>query len=176
MREPVDPERIALFMRELGKGVRSQVRVYFTGGSTAVLHGWRHSTIDVDICLIPDLDELYRRLPQIKEKLNINIELASPPDFIPPVEGWEDRSIYIGSEGSVHFYHFDPYSQALAKIERGHVQDLMDVDSMLHSGLVDRDKLLALFESIKPQLYRYPAIDPGSFSEAVRIATENTTD
>src|SRR6201999_1643214 len=32
--------------------------VYLTGGATAVLYGWRESTIDVDIKVVPDNDEL----------------------------------------------------------------------------------------------------------------------
>jgi hypothetical protein len=78
-------------------------------------------------------------------------------------------------QGKLDFYHYDPYSQALSKIERGHVQDIRDVESMLSEGLVESDKLLGLFESIVPQLYRYPAIDPASFERAVRIAIDKRT-
>lgn len=38
---------------------------------------------------------------------------------------------------------------------------------MLRSGLVERQRLLALFEQIEPELYRYPAIDPARFRRAV---------
>jgi hypothetical protein len=31
-------------------------RIYFTGGATAVLYGWRASTIDVDLKIVPDRD------------------------------------------------------------------------------------------------------------------------
>lgn len=133
-------------MRSLGERVRTPARVYFTGGVTAVIFGWRESTIDVDMRFSPELDELYRALPELKEKLSINIELASPPDFIPAVPGWEDRCIYIRREGKLDFYHFDPYSQALAKIERGHAQDKSDVESMFREGLITSHKLLELFD------------------------------
>lgn len=159
-------------MRLFGAKARHRARVYFTGGSTAVLQGWRDSTIDIDIRFIPELDELFRILSEIKESLKVNIELASPPDFIPPVPGWEERSLYVGREGNLEFYHFDPYSQALAKIERGHAQDVQDVETMLKKGFVERTKLLSLYELIEPELYRYPAIDPSSFSKAVREITE----
>jgi len=167
MREVTTPDTISIFMRELGRRVRGAARVYFTGGATAVMHGWRESTVDIDVRFSPELDELYRALPELKEKLNVNLELASPPDFIPPLPGWEDRSIYIGREGKLDFYHFDPYSQALAKIERGHEQDLSDVRSMIGEGLVDPKRLLTLFDEIKPGLYRYPAIDADEFNAAV---------
>ena len=37
--------RIERFMRALGSETRGSGRVYFTGGATAVLYGWRTSTI-----------------------------------------------------------------------------------------------------------------------------------
>jgi len=154
-------------MRSLGRHARQRARVYFTGGATAVLMGWRDTTIDIDLRFDPEFDELFRALQLLKEKLEINIELASPSDFIPSLPGWEERSEYIGSEGKVSFYHYDLYSQALSKIERGHVQDLNDVKSMFQKGLLDPTKLISLFEAIEPELYKYPAIDPASFSKAV---------
>jgi hypothetical protein len=81
-----------------------------------------------------------------------------------------ERSLLISTEGPLSFYHYDPYSQALAKIERGHVQDLEDVRQMLERGLIDRSSLLTLFEQIEPLLYRYPAIDPSSFRASVERA------
>jgi len=76
------------------------------------LFGWRETTVDIDLRFEPELDELFRAIPAIKEKLQINVELASPSDFIPPLPGWQDRSQYIGREGKVSFFHYDPYSQA----------------------------------------------------------------
>lgn len=67
-------------------------------------------------------------------------------------------------------HHFDPYSQALSKIERGFVHDLADVQAMLDRGLVERDRLTELYEVIEPDLYRYPAIDPAVFRRKVRDA------
>lgn len=171
MRELASKEKIIEFMRLLGRRSHHEVRVYFTGGTTAVLTGWRDSTIDVDLKFEPETDELFRALPEIKEQLQINIELASPPDFIPLLPGWEDRCQYIGREGKITFYNYDPYSQALSKIERGHDQDERDVRSMIENGMLDRQKLLSLFHEIEPFLYKYPAIDPESFSRDVtRIA------
>src|SRR5947209_4822653 len=109
MRDLTNLKRIEEFMRELGQRTRHPAHVYFTGGSTAVLQGWRDTTIDIDICFAPELDEIFRALPELKEKLQINIELASPPDFIPSLPGWVDRSIFITRQGKLDFYHFDPY-------------------------------------------------------------------
>jgi hypothetical protein len=170
MREVADADRIRHFMRRLGQEVDVETRVYFTGGATAVLLGWRPSTIDVDIRIVPESDRLLRAIPRLKDELRINVELASPLDFIPVPPGWEDRGVFVASEGKIAFHHFDPYAQALAKIERGHVQDLEDVASLVRTGLVDRGRALEYFERIESELYRYPAIDPRSFRRAVEEA------
>lgn len=167
MRELADSSRIEQFMRELGRAVHVDGRVYLTGGATAVLYGWRDTTIDVDIKLIPDRDEILREIPRLKEALNLNVELAAPSDFIPLPKGWEDRSPLIRREGSLSFHHFDPVAQALSKVERGHDQDLRDVKEMIATGLVNPAEALIQFEAIEPDLYRFPAIDPISFRRAV---------
>jgi len=167
MRELADSTRIDQFMRELGRAAPVEGRVYLTGGATAVLHGWRETTIDVDIKLIPDHDEILREIPRLKEALNLNVELAAPSDFIPLPAGWEDRSPLIRQEGKLSFHHFDPVAQALSKVERGHEQDIRDVKDMIAAGLVNPAEALAQFEAIEPDLYRFPAIDSVTFRTAV---------
>ena len=167
MRRLVEEERIRGFMRSLGASARAETRVYFTGGVGAVLLGWRATTIDVDLIFVPDRDELLQALPALKDEFELNIELASPSHFLPELPGWEDRSVFIAREGLVSFYHYDFYSQALAKIERGHAQDRADVEAMLGDGLVEPAKLRELFAAIAPRLYRYPALDPASLRRAL---------
>jgi hypothetical protein len=147
------------------------VRVYLTGGATAVLSGWRPSTIDIDLKIVPDDDALLRAIPELKESLHLNVELAAPDDFIPVSPGWEERSPFIAQEGPVSFLHYDLVAQALSKIERGHSQDRADVEEMIRRGLVDAAGLRDAFAAIEPHLYRYPAIDPASFRRAVAEAT-----
>lgn len=53
------------------------------------------------------------------ERLSVNVELASPLDFLPPLPGWRDRSRFRFRAGNLEVFDFDPYSQALAKLERG---------------------------------------------------------
>jgi hypothetical protein len=83
-----------------------------------VLEGWRASTIDVDLRFEPESDVLLRELVTVKDRLAINVELASPPDFIPELHGWRERSPLVFRDGNVDVHHVDPYSQALSKIER----------------------------------------------------------
>ncbi len=171
-RPPVDEQRIRALARELGRVARGPVRIYLTGGSTAVLEGWREATIDVDLRFEPESDELLRALPALKDRLGVNIELASPPDFIPELPGWRERSPLVFREGRVDVHHFDLYSQALSKIERGFEQDLGDVHTMIARGLVEPSRLRQLYDAIEPELYRYPALDPHTFRHKLDAALE----
>lgn len=72
---------------------------------------------------------------------------------------------------------FDPYTQALSKIERGHSRDLADVAQMFGLGLVDPDRLGELFARLEvAQILRYPRIDPDALREKVRRAIEGGGD
>lgn len=151
--------------------MRGPGRIYLTGGATAVLHGWREMTIDIDLKAEPEPAGFFEAIAQVKESESVNVELASPDDFIPEVPGWRDRSEWITREGQVDFYHYDFYAQALSKLERGHGRDLIDVRAMLANGLVQRERLRTYFTEIESQLLRYPAIDPAAFRERVLIHT-----
>ena len=121
----------------------------------------------MDLKLVPESDALLRTIPELKESLEINVELAAPDQFIPELPGWAARSPFIARAGRASFYHYDLYAQALAKIERGLEKDLADVRAMIERGKIERSELRRLFEAIAPGLYRFPAIDPKSFRRAV---------
>jgi len=172
MRQLTDATRLREFMRLLGRRTRAAGRVYLVGGACAVLHEWRATTIDIDIDLDPGLDLLLREIPAIKEDLQVNIELASPAHFIPELPGWRDRSPFVIREGTLDFHHYDFHAQALSKIERAHARDVEDVREMAARGLIDPARLVAFFDLIEPQLYRYPALDAVSFRAAVEQAAQ----
>jgi len=176
MRGLVDRDRLTRFMRALGRAARAPARVYLTGGASAVLLEWRAGTIDVDLEIRPESDEILRAIPRLKEELEINVELASPGHFIPELPGWEERSPFIVREGSLSFHHYAFYAQALSKIERGHVRDIVDVREMHARGLIDPNKLRDLFAVIEPQIYRYPALSARTFREAVDRTVKALTD
>lgn len=171
MRHESNATRIQQFMERLGAAVRVEGRVYFTGGVSAVLHGWREMTADIDLRADPEPAGFFESLPLLKEQLQINLELASPADFIPELPGWRERSVFIARHGLIGFYHYDFYSQALAKIERWHDRDRTDVDHMFAHGLIQPAKLGELFHAIEPTLIRFPAIDAGAFSRRVAMLT-----
>lgn len=167
VRLETDKLKIESFMTALGKHVRGKGRVYLAGGATAVFYGWRPMTIDIDIKAEPEPAGFFEAIAFVKEDLNINVELANPDQFIPAIPGWRERSLFIAAHGLIEFFHYDPYGQALAKLQRGHERDLRDIQSALRDGLIQADRLLELFHLIEPQIIRYPAIDLAAFRAAV---------
>jgi len=159
--------KLHAFMRSLGTAASGPGRVYLTGGASALLYEWRPTTIDIDIKGVPEPPGFFEAIVQIKEQLDVNVELAAPDQFIPELPSWQQRSIFIGKFGQVDFFHYDFYSQALAKLERGHTRDKSDVIAMLALGLIRVERLLELFEEIEPKLIRYPAITPSAFRTEV---------
>ena len=110
-------------MEALARAADRELRIYMVGGTTAVLMGWRSSTIDVDLVMRPEDDALLRAIPAIKQRLQVN--------------------------------------------------DVADVREMMRRGLVAGPQLLAYFEQIEPDLYRYPALDPPSFRRTVEEAARS---
>lgn len=164
----VDAERVRSFLEALARAVEAETTVYLVGGATAVTVGWRPTTIDVDLLLEPEDEGAMRALPRLKEEQRINLELASPLDFLPELPGWRDRCPFVSRLGSLTVRQFDPYSQVLAKLERGFQQDLVDVDEMVGRGMVVPDELKRLFDAIAGELYRFPTVD----AEHLRAAIE----
>ena len=132
-----------------------------------MLIGWRTTTADIDLVMRPESDAMLRAIPALKERLQLNVELASPDQFIPVPAGWESRSPIVKRIGRVTVRHYDFSAQALAKIERGHTRDLADVRAMLAHGLINAVTIREQFAGMEPELYRFPAIDPPSFRHAV---------
>jgi hypothetical protein len=170
MRRPVDAARIREFFRALGAEAKDETRLYLTGGTTAVLVGWRAATVDLDIKIVPEHDSLFRAIPALKDRLEVNVELASPADFIPELPGWRERSRFIAREGKIDFFHYDFYAQALSKLQRGHAKDLEDVREMIERRLVEPGKAMELYDAIEDKLYRFPSIDPASFRRRAEAA------
>jgi hypothetical protein len=160
MRPTVDPQKIERLMQVLGREAQGSGCIYFTGGASALLIGWRSSTVDIDIRLDPEPPGIFQAIAKIKQELNINIELASPQDFLPPLPGWRDRSLFIGKRGQISFYHYDFTAQALSKLSRGFDRDLNDVQAMYEQKLFSLEELRSSFEAIAPELIRFPALNP----------------
>ena len=132
-----------------------------------MLLGWRASTVDVDLKLDPEPPGVFEAIARLKQELDVNVELASPDLFLPPVPGWREGSVFIAEHGGVRFFHYDLRGQALAKIARGHERDLADVAAMLTAGHVSADALHDAFAAIEPGLIRCAALDAGALRARV---------
>ena len=167
MRDLADKARIEAFLAALSRATDAETEVFLVGGTSAVIVGWRHTTIDIDLAIRPDSDAILRAIPELKERLRVNVELASPDMFLPIPQGWEQRSPMVSRSGHVTIRHFDFSAQALAKIERGHTQDVADVHAMHERRLIAPATIREQFAQMEAQFYRFPAIDPRSFRRAL---------
>jgi hypothetical protein len=170
MRPPVDRAAIERFLRQLGGEVRQPGRVYLVGGTTMVYEGYRARTLYIDVLIEVDdpgaLASLLESVRRLKDSLAVNVELASPGDFIPLSAGWHERSIWIGRFGSLDVFHFDFISVALSKIERGTERDFEDVLALVGGGRIDVAGLDAAFAEILPRVATegVGAMDPDRFA------------
>src|SRR5438309_834142 len=91
MQRSVNRSKLEEFMNAIGRRAKTPGIIYITGGSTALLLGFRDQTIDIDIKLDPEPEGVFEAIADLKISLNINVELASPDQFIPPLPGWRQR-------------------------------------------------------------------------------------
>jgi hypothetical protein len=173
MRSNVDPQKIEQLMKALGREARGSGSIYFTGGASALLIGWRSSTVDIDIRLDPEPPGIFQAIAKLKQELDINIELASPQDFLPQLPGWRDRSIFIGRQGQISFYHYDFTAQALSKLSRGYNRDIDDVRAMYKQKLFTLEKLRDSFNAIESELIRFPSLNPALLRSRVEQFIES---
>lgn len=82
------------------------------------------------------LSDFERQLPVLKEQLDINVEPASPTDFMPVAANALDQSRYMRSYGLIAVYHYHYASLALAKVARAAERDLEDVELLVRTGVV----------------------------------------
>jgi len=169
MSEGLTRDRLHALMDALASSAPAgiSIRAYFIGGATAVDRGWRDSTIDAD--LHASDNRLFTHVQQIKDRLRVNVELARPEDFVPPLQGSEDRHILIETIGQVSFFHYDPYAQLFSKVVRGFRQDLEDAARFLDDGLVETERFRMLVHGIPDESYsRYPNLSRTTVEDVVQ--------
>lgn len=159
MRTPLDKSKLIILLKNLAKNISGSGGLYLTGGATALLYDWREMTIDLDLKPDPEPAGFFEAVAKTKIQESANIELASPDQFVPALIGWKSRSLYIATYFQIDYYHYDPYGQVLAKLERAHPRDSFDVHQFVTSGLVSPRKLRELFDEVKHECIRYPAIE-----------------
>jgi hypothetical protein len=77
LRSEADAERIRRLARELGRAVAPGTRMYLTGGATAVLEGWRDSTVDIDVRFEPDSDAALSRIKDLIDLKDVQSMVSS---------------------------------------------------------------------------------------------------
>ena len=173
MRPNVDKQHIEQFLKNLGRSYRKPGRVYLVGGAALVHAGVRPgATQDIDLEIrADDEDELSEAIRQLKDSMKINVEFASPADYIPLPPQWEMHTRYIGRYGSLDAFYFDFYSIALSKIQRASTRDIKDVRLLLQQGYIDLQGLDDTYQAVLPQVGKRPynRLDPKQF--ATRYAT-----
>lgn len=75
--------------------------------------------------------------------------------------------------GKIEVYHYDFRAQALAKLARWQDRDRGDVAAMLAAGLIRLSELREAFESIRPRLIRFPAIDGDVLAQRLENLEKN---
>jgi hypothetical protein len=176
MRDRLTRESLRGLMRELARSARQgrHYGIYLVGGATAVLQGWRESSLDADLSATDD--EIFRDVQAVKERLRLNIELVRPEDFVPPLEGSAERHVFIETVGAVSFFHYDPYAQLLSKIVRGFERDLVDARAFIRAGMVDVGRFRRLVWAIPDAAWsKYPRYAPAAVRKAVQDFIDDVT-
>lgn len=176
MRQNVTKADIEKFLNALGKAYRKEGRLYLAGGAALVHMGLRSgSTLDIDVVIeATNEDEMITAIRRLVEQMQINIEFASPADFIPIPSQWAAHAKYIGRYGKVDVFYFDLYSLALSKISRGSDRDLVDVRLLVQQKLIMLDELDAAYQEVLPRMGKRPYINlnPQRFAERYEIVRQ----
>lgn len=148
MRQSVGRPEIEQFLIQVGR-TRQPGRLYLVGGAAMIHRGIRPGqTLDIDIQITSDPVNLMGQVAQLKHRLNMNIEFASPGDFMPLPAQWEARSEFLKRYDQVDVFYFDWYSIALSKIERSSRLDIADVHLLVKQGFVDVVELDKLYQDV----------------------------
>jgi hypothetical protein len=111
-------EKLLMFLDRLGASARSPGACFITGGGSALLLGWRETTIDIDLKFDPEPAGVFDAIPGLKRALHINVELAAPSDFLPPLERWRERSRFIAKKLSQRSSR--PIARAIVRTQHTH--------------------------------------------------------
>jgi hypothetical protein len=116
VREVADKARIEAFLEALAREATAETDVYLVGGTSAVLVGWRPTTIDLDLVMRPESDAMLRAIPALKERLRLydftaqalaKIERGHTRDLA-DVEAMRARGLITGAEVRRQFALVEP--------------------------------------------------------------------
>jgi hypothetical protein len=137
----------------LGRRLRRPVRFYLVGGAVVVDLGLRGSTLDIDYVADSDdpaaLEDLERSIRELKDELDVNVEPASPADFLPIPRSVLDRSRFVARHGKMDVYYYHLPSLVIAKVARGFELDLADAEQLVRTGQVNWHDIEATWREIR---------------------------
>lgn len=124
--------------------------------------------MDIDIEISGENEgEMIEAIRRLIQQMNVNVEFASPRDFMPLPKHWLTQSQYVGRYGAIDVFYFDFYSIALSKMQRGSTLDINDVKLLLQQGVITLEGLDAAYREVFAQLgkssYR-KKLDPQQFA------------
>ena len=115
--------------------------------------GLRGSTLDIDYVAASDdptaLVDLEQAIRRLKDELDVNVEPASPADFLPIPSSVLDRSRFVERHGKVDVYYYHLPSLVIAKAARGLELDLADAETLIRAGEVDWGDVEATWREIR---------------------------
>jgi len=169
MRPNVDKKAIESFLQQLGRTFRKAGRLYLVGGAALVHAGVRPGfTQDINIQVGgANESEFIIGIQRLIQQMQINVEFASPQDFIPLPSQWEAHAQFVARYGQIDVFYFDFYSIALSKIERGTTRDIEDVKLLVQQQRIELNELDAAYQEVFAQLGkgRYLKVTPERFAE-----------
>lgn len=107
-------------------------------------------------------------LAALRDELGLNIEFASPDQFIPVLAGWPDRSPFVERVADTTYRHFEYLAQALAKTSRQVAHDRADVLALVDRSLVSGADVWAYLRAVEEQLHRYPQVRAAQLAQKIR--------
>jgi len=102
--------------------------------------GLRGATLAIGYVVNADnpsaLAEFEQLVRALKNELDVNVEPASPADFLPIPRSVMEQSRYVRRHGRLDVYYYHLPSLVLAKAARGFEQDLADAERLIRAGEV----------------------------------------
>jgi hypothetical protein len=140
--DALDTEVIHRFLSEVGNRCRRPAKLHLLGGSALFLLDSSRPTVDIDY-VGPDIDkdELQHTIDEVAAEMRLEADAVRLGDCIRIPPDAAERHRFFGRFGPPEVYIFDPYSIALAKIERGFDTDIDDVAFLVRSRTVGLSRL-----------------------------------
>jgi hypothetical protein len=138
--EPVKPEAVRQFLRELGAQVQRATRLCIGGSIALIVPGYlSRGTQDMDVVdEVPEEIRSKRKLVQELEQ-RYRLQLAHFQSHYLP-SGWENRVHFLDSFGQLRIYLVDVYDVFLSKLFSARTKDRDDLRALVPQ--LDKDTLI----------------------------------